>query len=62
MTVLQAAAILTLWRCRRFDTLDIATVIGVAEADVCQVLNAVRERERGADLWMVGAGEKGGHS
>lgn len=55
MTVLQAAAVLTLWRSGRFDTTDIATVLGggVTEADVCRVLHAVRERERGPDMHVV---------
>lgn len=53
MTVLQAAAALTLWRSRRFDTLDIAIALGVAEHLVCKVIDAVRQRERGADLFVV---------
>ncbi len=54
MTVLQAAAILVLWRSGRFDTADIAAALGgLREADVCRVLHAVRERERGPDLRLV---------
>lgn len=54
MTVLQAAAVLVLWRSGRFDTADIATALGgVAEADVCRVLHSVRERERGPDMHVV---------
>ncbi|MER9875591.1 hypothetical protein [Mesorhizobium sp. M0195] len=54
MTVLQAAAAVTLWRSGWFDTLQIAQVLGgLAEADVCRMLNAVRERERGPDLHLV---------
>lgn len=59
MTVLQAAAVLTLWRSGRFDTLDIATALGgVAEADVCRVIDAARRRERGADVHLVGRGSE----
>lgn len=55
MTILQAAAVLTLWRSRRFDTLDIARALGVPEADVCRVIQAARDREHGPDLHLVGA-------
>jgi len=45
MTVLKAAAVLTLWRDGRFfDTLDIALALGVHESDVCRVLDAARQR------------------
>lgn len=54
MTVLQAAAALTLWRSGQFDTLDIARAIGVAEYLVVKALDAVRDRERGPDLYLVG--------
>lgn len=58
MTVIQAAAALTLWRSGQFDTRDIAVVLGgtvqdVSEANVCRVLHAAKERERGADLHVV---------
>lgn len=53
MTVLQAAATLTLWYSRQFDTADIAKVIGATEADVCRVIHAAKERERGPDLRLV---------
>lgn len=53
MNVLKAAACVTLWRSRWFDTLDIANAVGVAEADVVRVLDAVRQRERGADVHLV---------
>lgn len=54
MTVLQAAAALTLWRSGRFDTADIAIALGgVSEADVCRVIHAARERERGPDMHVV---------
>lgn len=55
MTVLQAAAALTLWRSGRFDTLQIAEVLNVAEPDVVRLLDAVRNRERGPDLRLVEA-------
>jgi hypothetical protein len=47
--------VLVLWRSGRFDTADIAAVLGggMAEADVCRVLHAARERERGPDLRLV---------
>lgn len=47
MTVLQAAAALTLWRDGRFDTLDIALALGVHESDICRVLDDARDRARG---------------
>ena len=53
VTLLQAAAALVLWRSRRFDTLDIARLLGVSEADVCRVLHAVRDAELGAQLVVV---------
>lgn len=57
MTVLQAAAVLVLWRSGLFDTADIATALGgVTEADVCRVLHAVCERERGPDMHVVRSG------
>lgn len=53
MTILQAAAALTLWRSGRFDTYDIANVLDKPEADICRVIHSTRERERGADLHVV---------
>lgn len=53
MTVLQAAAGLTLWRSRRFDTLQIACALGVSEADVIRVIDAARNAERGPDMHVV---------
>lgn len=53
MTIIQAAAALTLWRSGRFDTYDIANVIGKQEADVCRVIHAAKQRARGADLHVV---------
>ncbi len=53
MTVLQAAAVLTLWRSGQFDTLDIANALGCTEPDVCRVVHAIKERERGPDLHIV---------
>lgn len=55
MTVLQAAAAVTLWRSRRFDTHDIAGLIGAKECDVLRTLDAVRNAERGPDLHIVNA-------
>ncbi|MEH6721309.1 MAG: hypothetical protein V7704_20720 [Aurantimonas endophytica] len=46
MTVIKAAAILTLWRDGRFDTMDIAQALTVHEADVVRVIDAARERAR----------------
>lgn len=54
MTLVQAAAALILWQSGRFDTADIASVIGRTEADVCRVIHAAKERERGPDLHIVG--------
>jgi|ETNmetMinimDraft_3_1059899.scaffolds.fasta_scaffold166884_2 hypothetical protein len=48
MTVLKAAAVLTLWRTGRFDTQDIAHAVSVAEADVVRVLDAARDRAHAA--------------
>lgn len=53
MTLLHAAAVLTLWRSGLFDTFDIAKAVDATEADVCRVLHAAKERERGADLHIV---------
>jgi hypothetical protein len=47
MTVVKAAAILTLWRDGRFDTMDIAAALPVHEAAVVRVIDAARERARG---------------
>ncbi|TPL30196.1 hypothetical protein [Mesorhizobium sp. B2-4-7] len=65
MTVLQAAAAVTLWRSGRFDTLQIAQALGggmpqseffpPSEADVCRLLHASRGREHGPDLHLVRA-------
>jgi hypothetical protein len=57
VNLLQAAAVLTLWCSRQFDTLDIAKALGLAEADVCRVIHAARDRSRGPDLHLVGAAE-----
>lgn len=53
MNLLQAAATIILWKSMRFDTHDIATALNVHEADVCRVLDAVRERERGPSLSVI---------
>jgi DNA-binding MarR family transcriptional regulator len=57
MNLIEAAATLILWKSGRFDTQDIADYLGVTESDVCRVLDAVRQRERGPDLHLVGAAE-----
>lgn len=54
MTLLQASAALVLWQSQRFDTLDIARALHVAEADVCRLIDAERQRSRGPDLQLVG--------
>ena len=56
MNLLQAAAAIVLWRSRRFDTLDIATALGCTEADVCRLIDAARNRERGPDLFLAEGG------
>lgn len=53
MTLQQAMATLTLWRSRKFDSSAIAELLAVAEADVCKVLNAVREHEATTDRVVV---------
>lgn len=54
VTVLQAAAIISLWQARRFDTHDIALVTGIPEHVVCKVLDEVRRAEREQNLFVVG--------
>lgn len=53
MTLLQAAAALTLWKSGRFDTLDIARAIGVEEWSVVTLLDAVRTAERGPEFRVI---------
>lgn len=53
MTILKAAAVLTLWRSGRFDTFDIASALHVTEPEVCRVIHAANEVERGPDLHIV---------
>jgi hypothetical protein len=53
-TLVQAAAIVTLWQSRRFDTHDIAQALGVSEPLVCKVLDEVRNYGRKPDLYLVG--------
>lgn len=59
MTLDQAAAALTLWRSRCWDTADIASVLdgggdrAVSEADVVRVIDIARAVERGPDLHVV---------
>lgn len=59
MTLVQAAAAITLWNSRKFDTRDIAHALWVGEADICRILHAVRQSEHGPDLWVVGADNTG---
>lgn len=47
ITLVKAAAILTLWRSGQFDTLDISDALDIAEPDVCRVIAAARDAERG---------------
>lgn len=53
MTVMQAAAILVLWRSSRFDTMQIAELLGLSEPNIVRVLDEVRRRERGPELQLV---------
>lgn len=53
MTLMQGAAALILWRSASFDTHDIATLLGVFEADVVRLIDAARNRERGPDLRII---------
>lgn len=48
MSATQAATVLTLWRFRRFDTMQIAELLGLDESDVANVLAAARDAERAA--------------
>ncbi|AWI57168.1 hypothetical protein [Sinorhizobium fredii] len=43
----QALAAVILWKSGRFDTLDIADVLGCGEDAVCRTLRAARHMERG---------------
>lgn len=56
MTLLQAAAVTVLWKSGRFDTFDIAKVIGVSEPAVVTLLDAMRAAERGPHLCVVEGG------
>lgn len=47
MTVMQAAAVLTLWRSKKFDTFQIAYVLHLKESAVVRALDIVRNAERG---------------
>lgn len=59
MTLDQAAAALTLWRSKCWDTADIARVLdgrgdrAVCEADVVRVIDIAPAVERGPDLRVV---------
>lgn len=56
MTLLQAASAITLWRSGEFNTLDIATALGIHEALIVKILDEVRNRERGPFLSVVQGG------
>lgn len=56
MNLLRAAAVVTLWKSGRFDTLDIAEALGVEEASVVVLLDAVRNAEHGPDLKLLHGG------
>lgn len=45
LTPLQASAALTLWRSGKFDTLDIAMVLRLTEADAVFVLDVLRDHD-----------------
>lgn len=53
MNLAQAAACLVLWRSGRFDTLDIAAALSVSEPDVCRLLDAARQRQRGPKFTII---------
>jgi hypothetical protein len=53
MTLLQAAAVVVLWKSGRFDTLDIAKAIGVSENSVVVLLDAARTAERGPQFQVI---------
>lgn len=55
MILAQAALAVTLWRTGQFDTVEIAREVQATEAEVCRVLNAVREAERAPRLTLVEA-------
>lgn len=47
-TIMQGAAVVTLWRSGQFDTKHIADLLRLSEADVANVLAAARDAERAA--------------
>jgi hypothetical protein len=53
MNLIQAAAVVLLWRSGRFDTFDIASVLRLPEPDICKIIHAANEHERGPDLRVV---------
>lgn len=53
MNLAQGAATIILWQSRRFDTFDIAQLLGVSEADVCRLIDAARNRAYGPDLHVI---------
>jgi hypothetical protein len=48
VSVIQGAAVLTLWRSGKFDTMQIAELLRLVEADVASVLAAALDAERAA--------------
>lgn len=53
MNLIQAAACIVLWESGRFDTSDIAKALHVSEADVCRILDAAKERQRGPQFMII---------
>ena len=47
-TSLQMQALLVLWASGLFDTLDLALLLGLAESEVCRLLQIARDLQRGA--------------
>ena len=47
MTLGKALAVVALWQSGRFDTLEIAEILTVAEADVARVLAVTADAKRG---------------
>lgn len=46
----QPAAVLALWQTKRLDTVDIAGILGIHEAEVERIIHADREARRKAAL------------
>lgn len=49
MNLGQALAAVALWNTRRYDTVDIAEILGVPEADVERALHTARELRRAGE-------------